>query len=41
MRYVRSFENIWVYMPARTSVHVYGGREQAEKEENRDQGYSQ
>ena len=36
MRYSRSIENIWVYGPARTSFHVYGGREQADKQENRD-----
>ena len=36
MRYSRSIENIWVYRPARTSFHVYGGREQADKQENRD-----
>ena len=36
MRYAGSIENIRVYVPGRTSFHVYGGREQADKQENRD-----
>ena len=36
MRYARSIENIRVYRVNWTSFHVYGGREQADKQENRD-----